>query len=108
MQEQLTVVTRKGQITVPAEIRRLLSIKEGDKVALSVRDLAAREVSLRPVTSVADATFGSIQPRQRPEDLQALRRAYEEDVAAEAAAEGRRGRSERRGAARNGGVRRKQ
>ena len=32
-QELLTVVTRKGQITVPAAIRRALKIQEGDKIA---------------------------------------------------------------------------
>lgn len=33
MKELLSVVTRKGQITVPAELRKALNLKEGDKVA---------------------------------------------------------------------------
>jgi bifunctional DNA-binding transcriptional regulator/antitoxin component of YhaV-PrlF toxin-antitoxin module len=31
MHERLSVVTRKGQITIPAEFRRALGLKEGDK-----------------------------------------------------------------------------
>lgn len=34
MKELLTVVTRKGQITIPAEVRKALNLKQGDKVAL--------------------------------------------------------------------------
>ena len=37
MKELLTVVTRKGQVTIPAELRRALNLKEGDRVAF-VRD----------------------------------------------------------------------
>ena len=33
MKEHLSVVTRKGQVTLPVEIRRRLGLKEGDKVA---------------------------------------------------------------------------
>ena len=33
MSELLTVVTGKGQVTVPVEIRRALGIKEGDRAA---------------------------------------------------------------------------
>ena len=36
MQEHRSVVTRKGQITIPAEIRCALDIKEGDKVAFTI------------------------------------------------------------------------
>ena len=87
MKEALTVVTRKGQITVPAEIRRALGLKEGDKVAVSLTDPKQREVTLRPVQSVAEATFGAVTPKKRPEDLKALRREFEEGAAAEVIAE---------------------
>jgi AbrB family looped-hinge helix DNA binding protein len=36
MKEQYTVVTRKGQITVPAEIRKALGLHIGDRVAVSL------------------------------------------------------------------------
>ena len=77
MTELLTKVTRKGQITVPAEIRRALGLKQGDKVAISLADPATGEVHLRPARSVAEATFGAVTPKQRPEDLGALRRSFE-------------------------------
>ena len=69
MKELLTVVTRKGQITLPAEIRRALGLKVGDRVAVSLID--------------AEATFGAVGPRQRPEDFKELRRLFEEGQAME-------------------------
>lgn len=87
MKELLTIVTRKGQITVPAEIRRALDLKEGDKVALSLIDPEKRQAKLRPVRSVAELTFGAVTPRKRPEDFKELRRLFEEGMAAEVLAE---------------------
>jgi AbrB family looped-hinge helix DNA binding protein len=89
VKEQLTVVTRKGQITLPAEMRRLLGIKQGDKVAVSVEDAGSEQprLSLKPVRSVAEMTFGAVRPRKRPEDFKELRRAFEEGLAQEAVAE---------------------
>jgi antitoxin PrlF len=89
MKELLTVVTRKGQITVPAEIRKALGLKEGDKVALSLTDRKGLQATLRPVRSVAEMTFGSVTPRQRPEDFPELRRLFEESLAAEERAKDR-------------------
>ncbi|MDP2935488.1 MAG: AbrB/MazE/SpoVT family DNA-binding domain-containing protein [Dehalococcoidia bacterium] len=82
MKELLTVVTRKGQITIPAEIRRSLGIMEGDKVALSLTDGEKPKVSLRPIRSVAELTFGAINARKRPEDFKELRRIFEDEMAA--------------------------
>lgn len=81
MKELLTVVTRKGQITIPAEIRRSLGILEGDKVALSLSDEGKPQVILRPVRSVAELTFGAVTPRKRPEDFKELRRIFEDEMA---------------------------
>lgn len=33
MKELLTVVTRKGQVTIPSELRKALKLKQGDRVA---------------------------------------------------------------------------
>ena len=38
MKERWTVVTRKGQVTVPAPIRREMGLEKGDKVAFVVED----------------------------------------------------------------------
>src|SRR5437016_2955493 len=56
MKELTTKITRKGQITLPAEIRRYLGVKEGDKVGVSpVDDSDGQEprVIVRAVRSVA-------------------------------------------------------
>jgi len=87
MKELLSVVTRKGQITLPVAIRRSLGIREGDKVALSLDDSDQSQVILRPVRSVAELTFGAVTPRKRPEDFQELRQQFEEGIAEEAMAE---------------------
>ena len=87
MKEILTVVTRKGQITLPAEIRRSLGIKEGDKVALSLSDAEESLVVLKPIRSVAEMTFGAVTPRKQPEDLKELRQLFEEGTAEEVQAE---------------------
>ncbi len=87
MNQILTVLTRKGQITVPAEIRKALNLKQGDKVALSLSETGTAEATLRPVRSVAEMTFGSVKPRKRPEDFQELRQMFEEGVAEEVQAE---------------------
>ncbi len=87
MKELLTVVTRKGQITIPAEIRNALGLKEGDKIAISIVDSDGGQARLRPVRSVAEATFGAITPRRQPEDFKELRRLFEEGTAYEAMAE---------------------
>ncbi len=81
MRETLSTVTRKGQITVPAEIRRALGLKEGDKVALSLVDREKGQARLRAVRSVAELTYGAVVPRKRPEDFEELRRRFEEGQA---------------------------
>jgi antitoxin PrlF len=87
MYDQLSVMTRKGQITVPAAIRRALNLREGDKVAFSLDDEGSGRISVRPVRSVADMTAGIVKPRRRPENLKRLREAALDEVAADVLAE---------------------
>ncbi|MFN8481512.1 MAG: AbrB/MazE/SpoVT family DNA-binding domain-containing protein [Anaerolineae bacterium] len=87
MKELLTVVTRKGQITLPAEIRQRLGIKEGDKIAVSVDEAEPTQAIVRPVRSVAEMTYGAVAPLKRPEDFIALREAFENETAEDAEAE---------------------
>lgn len=83
MHERLSVVTRKGQITLPARIRQALGIKRGDKVAFALQE-ESESISVRPVRSVADLTFGAVPARRRPEDFKKLRQQFMEDVALQA------------------------
>jgi AbrB family looped-hinge helix DNA binding protein len=85
MQERFTVVTRKGQITLPAEIRRKLHIQQGDKMV--VREEHG-QIKLAKAPSVIDTTFGAVSPRRRPEDLRELREQAIADMAENAAREG--------------------
>jgi AbrB family looped-hinge helix DNA binding protein len=50
-----TVVTRKGQITVPVEVRRALGLREGDIVTVSLDGDSARLV---PTGNFAERTAG--------------------------------------------------
>ena len=45
MVAHLGVITRKGQVTLPADIRRALNLQEGDTVAFRIED---GEVRVRP------------------------------------------------------------
>jgi AbrB family looped-hinge helix DNA binding protein len=87
MYEQVSVMTRKGQVTVPAEIRRALQLREGDKLVFSLESQPEGQITLRPVRSVAAMTAGAITPRQRPEDLEALKAEAWEEVAEDVLAE---------------------
>lgn len=61
--EVLSVVTCKGQITVPVEIRRALGLKEGDLVSVR-RDGDGAKVT--PARSRVDASFGAVPALKEP------------------------------------------
>src|SRR5579885_2898815 len=57
-------LTRNGQVTLPAAIRRRLGLKPGDKVAF-VQD--GEQVTMQPALSIAERTAGSLaQYRKTP------------------------------------------
>ena len=65
MRESETKLTRKGQITIPAEIRARLGLKPKDVVRFEIE---GDEVKLKPATSQLLAGFGAVSPRQKPKD----------------------------------------
>src|ERR671928_409577 len=79
LQEHRSVVTRKGQITIPAEIRRALHIKEGDKVAFIMHNNG--EVKLSRTGSVVEATAGALKSDMPPLSPEEERRAAEQAIA---------------------------
>jgi len=85
MTEYITTVTQKGQVTIPGELRRVLGLKPKDKVAF---ELVNGEVHLRPIRSTLLAGYGSVKPRNRPEDFRKIRREIEEEMAEEVIREG--------------------
>ena len=59
MKEFVTTVTQRGQVTIPAEVRRLLGLKPHDKVAFTIDD---GEVRIVPVAFTAASAFSSVKP----------------------------------------------
>lgn len=59
MKELITTMTQRGQVTIPAEVRRLLGLKPHDKVAFNIED---GEVRIVPVAFTAESAFGSVKP----------------------------------------------
>lgn len=77
-------VGRRGQMTVPRPIRRLLNLQEGDRVAFVRR---GNEVVLQPLTSTLLDLRGSV-PVSAPQDFAAIRRQVIEERAESAVKHG--------------------
>jgi antitoxin PrlF len=54
-------ITSKGQITIPKEVRRALSLEVGHRVCFVVRDDGV--VEMHPETVDLMSLFGAIRPR---------------------------------------------
>ncbi|HEY7034621.1 MAG TPA: AbrB/MazE/SpoVT family DNA-binding domain-containing protein [Thermomicrobiales bacterium] len=77
-----TVVTRKGQVTIPADIRRSLGIHEGDRVSFEqVGDVVQIRRALDVVQRTAGA-FAKYVPNP-PYTIEEEREAFEMGVAEE-------------------------
>jgi len=87
MPEFQTTITPKGQVTIPGEIRARVGLKPRDKVTFEVDGDA---VKIRRASSKVLAGYGSVKPRQKPEDFRSLREQFESDVAREATERDRR------------------
>jgi AbrB family looped-hinge helix DNA binding protein len=78
-----TTLTRKGQVTIPAEIRRAMGLKEGDLLAFV---LDGEEVRLAhwidPVTRTAGIAKNDIPAASIAEEKEAYERAVAEEVIA--------------------------
>lgn len=81
MPTRLTTVTRKGQITIPADVRQTLNIHTGDRMAVSVE---GNRIQLLLVGSVVLRTAGSLATAGPPRSAEELRRAAEDAIAADA------------------------
>ena len=70
VREFVRVITRKGQVTIPAEVRRLLGIKPNEHVVFSIRD---GQVVVTAAHETLASVYGAVEPLSRPEDLAAAR-----------------------------------
>lgn len=78
MKELLTTITQRGQVTIPAEVRRVLGVKPKDKVAFQIED---DQVRLAPAKFSLETAYGSVNPLHRPDDFKKItRQAKEEHV----------------------------
>ena len=79
MHERSSVITRKGQVTLPAEFRRSLGLQQGDKVAFQLDE---NRVLILRRASVTQATTGVFQQYvDRPRAAEELRAAAEQAIA---------------------------
>jgi len=85
MQEFETSVTEKGQVTIPQEIRRIMGLQPRDKVRFKVE---GDEVKISRASSKLLQWFGSVTPRNKPEDFEKIREEFEKEVAEDVASEG--------------------
>lgn len=73
-----TVVTRKGQVTIPAPIRDALDIKQGDTVMFQIEGNA---VTLKPAHSTLAEGYQSIPALKKPLTEQEIEEIVRDDVA---------------------------
>lgn len=78
-------VSPKGQITLPAEVRRLLQIKPKDRVAIEVDD---DEIKIRPLVSGLEASYMAVPALKKPLSIKEMTELAAEEHAQEAAREG--------------------
>jgi AbrB family looped-hinge helix DNA binding protein len=76
-----SVITRKGQITLPAELRRRFNLQEGDRVAFDVDEDSDGRIIVRPVQPVHERTYGVAAKQAEPIDLDRARRLFAESRA---------------------------
>src|SRR5438132_1507235 len=75
--KQITAtVTQRGQVTILAEIQRILGIKPREKVAFQIEGKAVR---LLPPAFTLESAYGSVKPRQTPENFTNLIRSAKEE-----------------------------
>lgn len=86
MGELETTLTRKGQVTIPVEVRKKLGLKPKDKVCFEIEEDA---VKIRLAPSRIARHFGAVRVPGIPGDWRTERDAFEQGVAEEAAAENR-------------------
>ena len=70
MRTHVATITERGQVTIPAAVRRLLHLEPRDRVVFEVDD--AGGVRLAPAGFTLESAFGSVTPINRPEDFDAL------------------------------------
>jgi AbrB family looped-hinge helix DNA binding protein len=77
-EEYIRTVTQKGQVTIPANIRKILGVGPNDKVAFI---LEGNKIQITSTKSVVERTAGAFQSRKRPSKVVELREKAEKALA---------------------------
>ncbi len=78
LKEHIRRITSKGQVTVPADVRRKLGVKPGETIVFRIRE---DRVELDRAPMSLEEAFGSVPPLNRPEDFEAQGQAAWEEHA---------------------------
>ncbi len=80
-----STITRKGQVTIPKEIRDALGLAEGDRVFFVRR---GEEIVLKVLRGNILELRGSVKASKRPESFEKIREATKKKVASKVAGDG--------------------
>ena len=72
MREITATTTQRNQVTIPAEVRRLLGLKPRDKVAFTIGEEG--EVRLASATFDLESAYGSVKPTGDTADFKVFTR----------------------------------
>ena len=72
-------VTERGQVTLPAVVRRLLGVGPKDKVVFEIEPSGS--IRLVPMRYTVASAFGAVSPIGREDDLKEVSREAREDRA---------------------------
>ena len=86
MKSDVSTVTEKGQVTLPAGMRRALGLKPKDRVVFEL-DEKEKVLRVRRAESVVDKWFGFAGKLDHPMTDKELREAFEQGVADEVMSE---------------------
>ena len=85
MKQFTTTTTQRNQVTIPAEVRRLLGLKPRDKVAFTIED--GGRVHLAAASFSLESAYGSVKPSTSPEDFDEVSRIAKDAKSEETALE---------------------
>jgi antitoxin PrlF len=76
MKELPSTITSKGQVTIPAEVRKHLGLKQGDKVSFVIEDEGQVKLRVPTYPSVASlaGAAGSLSQQRSFEEMLAIAR----------------------------------
>ena len=72
MKQFTTATTQRNQVTIPAEVRRVLGLKPRDLITFTIED--GGTVRMAAVPFSLESAYGSVKPSTGPEDFDGVAR----------------------------------